>query len=63
METAIKKLSNMETVDDLITKISKASDRYGDKLLQFVDRYDLMGLCEATVEQLQEFIIMEEIGQ
>lgn len=40
----------------LIRVISKAGDRYGNLLHEFMDKYNLPGLCQATTEQLQEFI-------
>lgn len=41
---------------ELIDKISKAGDRYGNLLIEFLERYNLMGLQDATVAQLKEFI-------
>lgn len=43
--------------DFLIQIISDASDRYGDKLLAFLDKYHLAGLKDATEEQLETFIL------
>ena len=40
----------------LINAISVRSDRYGDKLVQFLDHYNLVGLQEASLEQLKEFL-------
>ena len=44
---------------ELIGIISRASSRYGDKLLDFMDRYHLHGLIEATEEQAREYIETE----
>lgn len=49
----------LKTTNEMIQIISKASDHYGDKLLEFLERYHLPGLRDATTEQLQEFIITE----
>lgn len=38
-----------------IKKISKLSDRYGDKLLELMDRYSANNLQEITNEQAKEF--------
>lgn len=43
--------------DFLISVISDASDRYGNKLIEFMDMYHLINLQEATVDQLQTYII------
>ena len=43
--------------DFLIQIISDASDKYGDKLLAFLDKYHLIGLKDATEEQLEAFIL------
>lgn len=43
--------------DFLIQVISDASDRYGNKLIEFMDMYHLINLQEATVDQLQTYII------
>ena len=40
----------------LIQYISDRSDRYGDKLLEFMDLYHLHNLQSATVAQLREYI-------
>lgn len=40
----------------LIRYISERSDRYGDKLLEFMDIYRLNNLQSATVAQLTEYI-------
>ncbi len=49
------------TVGELVRRISNASDRYGDKLLRFMERYGLHSLAEAEAEQLTEYIITEGI--
>lgn len=46
-------------MNELIKTISAASDRYGDKLLVFMERYGLDRLSDATEEQAREFIAME----
>ena len=46
------------TKDELIMVISNQSDKYGDKLVDFLHTYKLVGLKDATVEQLQEYISM-----
>ncbi len=38
-----------------IEKISKLSDRYGDKLLELMDKYNANNLREITEEQAIEF--------
>lgn len=40
----------------LIRYISDRSDRYGDKLLEFMDSYQLINLQSATVAQLRDYI-------
>ena len=40
----------------LIQYISDRSDRYGDKLLEFMDLYGLYNLQSATVSQLYDYI-------
>lgn len=45
-----------KTKDELINIISSKSDRYGDKLIDFLDRNNLISLQDATVEQLQNYI-------
>lgn len=40
----------------LIKVISTASDRYGDKLLDFMETYQLTGLNNASTMQLEEYI-------
>lgn len=44
-----------------IKKISEMSDRYGDKLIELMDRYKVTGLREITEEQAKEFY--EEISK
>lgn len=46
----------MNAKAELISVISKAGDRYGNKLIDFLNLYHLTGLCEATVDQLQDYI-------
>ena len=41
---------------DLIDLISNCSNKYGDKLAEFLGMYHLCGLREATEEQLSEYI-------
>ena len=50
-----------KSVSELIGVISKASDRYGDKLIKFMDRYGLKSLSEAKAERLEEFIREEKL--
>lgn len=40
----------------LIRYISDRSNRYGDKLIEFMDTYNLMKLQDATEAQLYDFI-------
>ena len=42
--------------NDMIDFISRHSSRYGDKLVDFMESYNLINLEEATVPQLQEYI-------
>lgn len=49
--------------DELIDVISKASDRYGNRLIEFLERYKLSGLIEANIEQLKEYIADEAIAR
>lgn len=49
--------------DTLIHIISQASSRYGDRLIDFLERYHLSGLIEATTEQLEEYIKVEELNR
>ena len=44
------------TKDELIQVISSRSSRYGDKLIDFMDRYSLYCLQDATVQQLREYV-------
>lgn len=44
--------------DDLIKAISSQSDKYNDRLIEFMNIYEIGGLKEATVEQLGEYISM-----
>ena len=41
---------------EMIKTISRASDRYGDKLVDFMDAYGLRCLLDASERQLSEFI-------
>lgn len=45
-----------KTQSQLIEIISSQGDRYGDKLLDFMETYKLICLKDATIEQLQEYI-------
>ena len=45
-----------KTEDELIKIIASKSDRYGDKLIAFMDKYSLSNLQQATIPQLKEFI-------
>lgn len=47
------------TRDDLIKVISEAGDKYGSRLLDFMARYGLQGLVQATEEQLREYVKTE----
>lgn len=49
----------MTNKDRLIQQISDMGDKYGNKLIQFLNEYGLVSLLEATEEQLQEFINKE----
>lgn len=40
----------------LVSIISKAGNKYGDKLIDFMDKYNLYNLQSATEEQLEEYI-------
>ncbi|WP_279204891.1 hypothetical protein [Intestinimonas butyriciproducens] len=51
-----------DEIDRLIGIISARSNKYGDKLLKFMERYGLIGLAGAEPWQLREFII-EEFGE
>lgn len=50
-----------ERRDDLIKVISTAGDRYGSRLLNFMERYGLHSLAQATEEQLQEYADSERL--
>lgn len=52
-------MTHKNGIDDLITVISSASDRYGDKLLDFMMQYNLLSLSEAQRWQLQEYVNTE----
>lgn len=41
---------------ELISVISRSSNKYGDKLVEFMEMYDLPNLELASAEQLQEYI-------
>lgn len=45
----------------LISVISTASDHYGDRLIEFMNRYGLYNLAQATEQQLEEFIKTEDL--
>jgi len=45
----------MQIKDYYIKKISDESNRYGDLLIEMMDKYGTIGLCEPTVEQVKEF--------
>lgn len=49
-------IENNREKDRLIETISRASDRYGNKLIDFMSQYHLINLQSATVEQLKEYI-------
>ena len=42
---------------NLIRFISDHSDKYGDKLIEFMDLFHLRALSTATVPQLREYIM------
>ena len=52
----IKSMPGHGTKSELIEKISKASNMYGDLLVDFMDKYKLLSLKDASVEQLTEYI-------
>ena len=52
----VRDLKDTRTKDELITYLSERSDRYGDKLVKFMDTYGLINLQQATVKQLREYI-------
>ena len=60
-KTKLKQMEKAEKTaeerDRLIQYISERSSLYGDKLLDFMETYGLTGLQNATVEQLQEYIV------
>ena len=41
----------------LIKMISDCSNKYGDKLVEFLNLYHLYGLSTATVPQLREYVL------
>ncbi len=41
--------------DDYIKLISSKSDRYGDKLLELMKKYNKLSLMEITLEEAKEF--------
>ena len=41
--------------DDYIAMISAKSDRYGDKLLELMKKYNKLSLKEITFEEAKEF--------
>lgn len=45
----------MTTVDDYLHLISKASDRFGDKLVQMMDKYNKTRLADITYDEAKEF--------
>ncbi len=47
---------------DLIGVISAAGDRYGSRLLDFMERYGLHSLMQATEEQLREYVQTEGLA-
>lgn len=52
-----KHLKNGKTKDELISTISRACEtKYGEKLVDFMEKYHLINLQQATVRQLQEYI-------
>lgn len=55
----VKKLTKCNFSDKksfLIRIISNAGDEYGNKLVDFLTKYKLVGLKDATVEQLEQYI-------
>lgn len=52
----IEKNPSVLKQSQLIQIISDRSDRYGNMLLDFMSKYNLMALKDATVEQLSEYI-------
>lgn len=51
------KITNDKNKDFLIQTISDASDKYGNHLIEFMDKYHLVCLKDATIEQLESFIL------
>lgn len=47
----------------LVDVISKKSDKYGDKLVDFMEKYNVSGLSEASVDQLHDYIMTYCYGQ
>ena len=46
-----------KTKTELIQMVSLFNEtKHGDKLIEFMDAYNLTGLQDATIDQLQEFI-------
>lgn len=41
--------------EDYIKFLDKISDRYGNRIVDFLDKYKLMGLSEASIYQLKEY--------
>lgn len=54
--TKLKTCVITATKDELINVISSQSNRYGDKLIDFMDTYGLINLQQATVQQLREYV-------
>lgn len=50
------KITTDKNKDFLIKTISEA-DPSGNKLIEFMDKYHLVGLKDATIEQLESFIL------
>lgn len=50
------KITSDRNKDFLIQTISEA-DRSGNKLIEFMNKYNLVGLKDATIEQLESFIL------
>ena len=50
-------ITTNKTKDFLIQTISELSDKQGNKLVEFLDKYHLVGLKDATIEQLENFIL------
>ena len=64
-QDSVRKFKSMHSMPDtkseLIEKISKASNMYGDLLVAFMDKYKLQSLKDATVAQLTEYIKEQDI--